>query len=58
MKSAFRQLKVNSIANMLEHLESTDLESIEDKELAKTLEHISHEVSRVQELLQQDIENI
>jgi signal transduction histidine kinase/CheY-like chemotaxis protein len=58
MKSAFRQLKVNAVANILEDLENLNDQTIDKCKIDTALAEIKSEVQRVQTLLQKDLGKI
>jgi signal transduction histidine kinase/DNA-binding response OmpR family regulator len=58
MKSAFRQLKVNKIALLLEELEGMDQINVNQERLNSLVNDITASVQQVQELLKMDIDKI
>jgi signal transduction histidine kinase/DNA-binding response OmpR family regulator len=58
MKSAFRQLKVDGLGQMLEELENLEPDTVDEQWLNSTVEEVYNEVQKVQTLLHRDIENL
>ena len=58
MKSAFRQLKVDGLGQMLEELENVEPDTVDEQWLNSTVEEVYNEVQKVQTLLHRDIENL
>lgn len=58
MKSAFRQLKVEGLGQMLEELENIDPTKIDDQWLHTTVDEVLSEVKKVQTLLRRDIDSM
>ncbi|MDD2549329.1 MAG: ATP-binding protein [Bacteroidales bacterium] len=58
MKSAFRQLRVDGLGQLLEQLENINPHDVDETWLHNTIEEVLKEVKMVQALLNRDIENL
>jgi len=58
MKSAFRQLKVDGLGQMLEELENIEPSTVDDQWLQTTVAEVLAEVKKVQTLLRRDINSM
>jgi hypothetical protein len=58
MKSAFRQLKVQSLGDALQSLEEISTQGVNGVNVNDTINFIETEISRVQDLLRCDMENL